>query len=388
MTGIKVVESTVRFTALRYDFLSSLRRDLLHAGCSASISKERSTMHFRATLKKPSADEARDFLNQQAQHRLRENRSFVARLLKEGIEEEFVSGAALDFPSIVPIVQCCQTERDFALFRFCCLMQTVPTPHLSFRRMIFLVRDSGHPKHPLMGVFALSSPGYSISCRDDFLGWKKQGVKLRSKFLNSCMQLSVCMAVPPYSFIRAGRLVSSCVFTDVVADEFDCRYGHEPPLLGVTTSAAGLHAPIFNRIMLRPGGLYQRIGTTAGYSTTHFGSRTMIAAKRLVVAKDGYNVRIVNHPIRMLKRALNLCNLSREPFVQLGAAKGVYLGASESSAIQILRGEIPTRRVRSFTENDISIWWQKDLEKAIKREDMVSTLRQFTPSDFYELVRE
>jgi len=137
------------------------------------------------------------------------------------------------------------------------------------------------------------------------------------------MQLSLCMAVPPYNHLRAGKLLAALAASGTVAREFSRRYGRTKLKSIVTTSANGLHSPIYNRIMVRPGGLYRRIGETTGYSALAFSKATLAAARSVVVDSDG--VYSDNRTISTLKRAMNLCGLPRERMIRLGIRKGVYM---------------------------------------------------------------
>src|SRR5258708_29049422 len=142
-------------------------------------------------------------------------------------------------------------------------MQAVPAPRLLYRQLAFLLRDFGQPTHPVMGINGLSSTVYSLGARDRFLCWADRSKTIKQKGLNACMQVAVCMAVRPYSCLRTGRLAAAMALSDFVGSEFTKKFSRKRSvarLLGVvTTAATGIHAPIFNRIMLRKGGLYRRI---------------------------------------------------------------------------------------------------------------------------------
>jgi len=184
------------------------------------------------------------------------------------------------------------------------------------------------------------------------------------------------MAVPPYSYLRAGKMIAALAVSDSVAGEFFRKYRPTSLKSVVTTSANGLHSPIFNRIMVRPGGLYRRIGETTGYSTLAFTKETVLAARTLVTKHDGTCPD--NRTIRTLKRALNICEIPRERIVRLGLRKGVYL------AIPSLSNTVESDRLAVGwpQESDIVEYWkEKVLSKSSIRPEIVERVSKFQPRD-------
>jgi len=251
----------------------------------------------------------------------------------------------------------------------------VPAPRLLYRQIAALVRDAGQPGTPLIGAFGLSSTVYSLTCRDQVLGWKTSTRK-RHKGLRSCMHLTFCLAVPPYSYLRAGKMIAGLAASDSVVSEFYRKYRPDRLKTIVTTSANGLHSPIFNRIMVRPGGLYRRIGETTGYSTLAFSRATLLAARALVIKRDGCCPD--NRAISTLKRALNICDIPRDKIVRLGIRKGVYL--TGSSLHNTCEGG---RRLTAWPrETDVVQYWkEKVLSKILRRPDIVEKVSRFRAVD-------
>jgi hypothetical protein len=185
------------------------------------------------------------------------------------------------------------------------------------------------------------------------------------------MQLSFCIALPPYSYLRAGKLVAALAASAEVSHEHHRRYGN--PLRAVITIAArGLHSPIFNRIMVMPGGLYRRIGQTSGYSALIFRKETLAKAKQLIQARDGQCSQTTDRPIRALKRALNICDLPRERLVRMAFPKGVYVACHRSNV-----GGLTEHKHWPSAVELIEYWKARDLTKAVRNDRLMELVREF-----------
>jgi hypothetical protein len=126
-----------------------------------------------------------------------------------------------------------------------------------------------------MGAIGLASPTYALAARDRVLNWSgTQARPTKERGMRRLMDLATCVSLPPYSLLLCGKLLAALALSDEVAKEFERKYS-EPLLALTTTCATGLHCPIFHRIMLRPGGLYQRIGETAGWTLSWVSSGTL-----------------------------------------------------------------------------------------------------------------
>ncbi len=303
---------------------------------------------------------------------------FIQRVQSRGLLDNFANGRDVQVDAIDPQLIPCTNQSQFDLFRYCRHLQSIPAPPLLYRQIAFLVRDAGQPTAPLMGVIGLASTVYNLGCRDRLFNWQGLDKKLlKARGLQHCMQLAVCMAVPPYTYLRAARLMAALATTDAVATEFSRRYGKTARLLAlVTTSATGLHCPIFNRIMIRPGGLYRRIGQTEGYSAVFFRRRTIRAATELVLTRDGNCPE--NRSIHTLKRALDICGIPREIVAKLSSPKAVYVASVDPNATKELRGG-PRASLLEYTtlSQVVDHWKNNDVPKALSRADLKTKFRQF-----------
>jgi Druantia protein DruA len=382
--------STVtRYSRRKAAFLASLCVDLKRMGIPTSLKHCGPWLRIDIGRLRTDASNLLLAMTRQRLRRVRDHSSLLRKLRSSGVDQWFLDERRLNPHTIRPRIQFCESRIDREIFHFCRLLQSVPAPRLLYRQILALVRDDGQAGAPLIGVFGLASSLYTLGCRDRFLGWTRSRVD-RERGLRSCMQLSVCMAVPPYRQLRAGKLIAALAASDVVAQEFKRRYGTIRATRGllaiVTTSATGLHSPIFNRIMLRPGGLYRRIGQTTGYSTLPFADSTLRAARALVQKRDGACPATTDRPVRLLKRALNICGLPREELMRMGIRKGVYLAVAAPSPLDAL-----SPRRSGFDSGwprvaeAIEYWKRRELSKALEKAHLHDAAPHTRRSDLFPL---
>lgn len=376
-----------RFSALKCNFLGLLLRDLRKIGFYTRIQKRGPTLWIIIDGSKRRDEQA--FISRHDQHTgvSPVDHRFVKAALASGVSQSFASGAEVDACNINPSLQFCSTEEQFALFRFCRLLQSVAAPRLLYRQLAVIVRDKGQKSQPVIGIAGLTSPVYSLGCRDRLFGWTNTSRAIRNLGLLRTLQLGICMAVPPYTELRGAKLVAALAASREVADEYHRRYG-SLLLAIVTTAARGLHTPIFNRIMLKPGGLYRRIGETTGYSALIFSDETVAAAKRLVIARDGLCPATTDRPIRVLKRAMNLCGIPRERFMRLGIRKGVYAAWPTEDALHALIQRNCTLRPAWPTAQEAILYWkERELSRMLGQTPHVCRFRRSGWGEVHQTIR-
>ncbi len=366
--------ASTRFSLLKLNFLEQLLDDLRRVGFRTCLQRSGATLQVGIYAAHPPDSKLSAVTEFQSKFSV-EDHNFLASALAQGISQSFTSGKQVKVSKIIPTLEFCRIQPQFAIFRFCRLLQSVAAPRLLYRQLAIIIRDAGQESRPVIGIAGLTSPVYSLQCRDRLFGWSKAPDALRNLGLKRCMQLGVCMAVPPYNQLRGAKLVAALAASREVADEYQTRYG-APLLAIVTTSARGLHTPIFNRIMLKPGGLYRRIGATTGYSALAFSKGTIATAKRLVVAHDGICPATTDRPIRVLKRAMNLCGIPRERFMRLGVRKGVYAAWPDGVALQGLTEMQCTSSPKWPTVKEVVAYWKDhELTPALKRRSHIARFR-------------
>lgn len=382
---VKELRVSTRYSKRKCDFLRSLARDLFPLGGLAKVRHRGRNVHFVAAICQPNEKTAIIQLKDIRNRRLLSEAKFIHRMENQGIGVLFANGKDVEILQIKPAIHICRTRRDNELFHYCRLLQSFPTANLIGRQMRMLVFDEGQNRSLLMGAIGLSSSPYSLSCRDRFLHWdSKQKGHLLSNGLDALMQLAVCMALPPYSYLLGGKLMAALALSKTVADEYQRKYKRTlrrgTRLQGlVTICAGGKHCPIFHRIMLRPGGLYRRVGETAGYTTAYFSEETMDNARQLVESSNRHrDTAVFGKSMRIIKSALRICGLPYEQIVKNGLRKGVYLGFTSSEGLRNLREGRTTSAGSTLTVHRILEYWQcRLLPRRLCRQDINKKFQQF-----------
>lgn len=348
-------------------------------GAPAKIRRIGRKIHFTASVTQPGNSAAIAHLKSIRNLRLASESKFIHKMEAAGIGNLFADGREIRVQRIHPVLHICRQRNDSELFHYCRLLQSFPTANLIGRQLRAIVFDEGQDRPFIIGVIGLSSSPYFLASRDQFLNWNSRSTShLRKKGLDALMQLAVCMSIPPYSYLLGGKLTAALALSDTIAKHYQRRY--KSKLLGLLTiCAGGNHCPIFHRIMLRPGGLYRRVGQTAGYTTAFFSEATMNGARRLVDSlnrpKDS---KIFGKSMRIIKSALRICGLPYVQIVRNGLKKGVYLGFSSSTAIDNLRNFQISRAVPTLPESQIvNHWKERILSTRIAREDVHEQIRGF-----------
>ena len=382
---LKEIRRITPTSAGKRRFLRSLARDIGSIGASARVSLKGRRIQFCAKLPGLTINQAILHLHAVRQRRLQGEAEFIYRMERKGIGELFGDGIRVQPDRIQPSISICRTEKELEVFHYCRLVQSFPTSNLLGRQIRALVYDVGQGKPFLMGALGLCSSPYTLRCRDEYLGWHLDGrCELKAKGLNCLMQLAICMSFPPYSYLLGGKLIASLALADKICRHFTHSYQDKLPLGGqlmglVTICAGGRHCPIFNRIMLRPGGLYRHIGETAGYTTAYFSEETMNWARQL--GRDpmpGRNARGFGKSLRVIQRALRSCNLPYEDIVRNGLKKGVYMGFASPEALACLRSGKFKRKLPLLRENvAIDHWRRRLLPTRTARSDVVATIERF-----------
>ena len=293
-------------------------------------------------------------------------------LLQDGdrgpaIRELLPGDHVVDTGRISPVLRIAESGLERSTFEYCRLSQTVPSGRRIGRQIRALVFDVGQSHGPrLMGAFGLASPLYAVGCRDTFLNWSGRDARSRKNAgLRRLMDLHLCTSLPPYNSLFGGKLLAALAVSREVLEEFQGKY--DDALLGVSTSCAtGAHCAAFNRIMLHEGGLYRRVGMTAGYTISWMRPDTFRLARRVA---DGSNA-VTPHsildfdlkPLVIVRRALKVIGVPFDSILRLGQQKGVYFAQSFPGAAELLRtGERSQRRRFSFGADEAIAYWKDKL---------------------------
>lgn len=216
----------------------------------------------------------RDLHSGQRREVLARNRAFVRTHGREMVSY-FAAGTEVEPNAIQPVlVEVMPGTTEARLFRFACLLWSVPVSQGFGRRLRFLVRDQRNGS--LIGLFALGDPVFNLSARDTWIGWTHLD---RADRLTHVMDAYVVGAVPPYSQLICGKLVAALMASREVIAAYDRKYlGRHAVITGrqnnarlvllTTTSALG-RSSIYNRLAVPGGPRFIRIGATRGFGHFH-----------------------------------------------------------------------------------------------------------------------
>lgn len=210
----------------------------------------------------------------QRRERLRVQREFIKDHLKS-LRQHFACGAEIEPTRVTPRLELVEAGTwQSNLFRLATLSWSVPVSAGFGRRLRYLVWDSQNEK--LIGVIALGDPVFNLKARDDLIGWN---AKDRARRLVGIMDAYVLGALPPYSHLLGGKLVSCLIRTKDVRDDFTQKYANtrgiisgkkkKAQLVMVTTSSSLGRSSIYNRLKLDSKEYFAPIGFTGGWGHFH-----------------------------------------------------------------------------------------------------------------------
>lgn len=132
----------------------------------------------------------------------------------------FASGEEIVPDKIKPeLVEVHAGSKEALLFRYAGLHWSIPVSSGYGRRLRYLVMDEHTNK--LMGLFGLGDPVFSLRHRDQWVGWNHEDRKER---LRHVVDAFVLGAVPPYSFLLAGKLIALLATSNEVREAFKHKY--------------------------------------------------------------------------------------------------------------------------------------------------------------------
>ncbi len=292
----------------------------------------------------------------------------MRRMEARSIQMLLGDGRSIEPIRICPQITFCVSQADHDVFRYGKLFQMVPTTNRVGRQVRCLVYDVGQAHPFLMGVFELTSGAYTLGCRDDYLNWSGKSRKtIKDEGLRRIMDLASVIALPPYNLLFGGKLIAALAFSDVVVREIRRRYRSD--LLGVVaTSATGLHCAILNRIGIKPGGLFRRIGQTSGYSTLFASQSTLSEARRFLpgfVSAPVGEFSTTVRPLHVLRVAMRACGISPDQILRSAYPKGVYFGSLTDDHVRALQTGKTCRHQGLVVSSIVEYWKERYLSKAL-----------------------
>jgi len=277
----------------------------------------------------------RDFHSRKRIEVLQNNKRFIEQYGPD-LVLNFATGSQVDPEAIDPeLIEVKPETKESRLFRFACLLWSVPVSQGFGRRLRFLVRDKQNGQ--LIGLFAIGDPVFNLSARDKWIGWTFEDRKDR---LIHIMDAYVVGSVPPYSQLIGGKLVAALMGSQEVKEVYDRKYfGRQAVISGkenrarlvllTTTSAMG-RSSLYNRLTIPNGPRFIRIGETRGFGHFHLSGEIFEKMR-------GY-LEVIGHPyatgnrfgmgpnwkIRVARTALEKIGFDADDILNHGIAREVY----------------------------------------------------------------
>ena len=276
------------------------------------------------------------------------------------LKSQIADGVEVNPATIQPhLVQVISGTPESDLFRFATLQWSIPVSQGYGRRLRFLVKDRTNDK--LIGLFALGDPVFNLRARDAWIGWDQAA---RRERLVNVMDAYVVGAVPPYSMLLGGKLVTSLMASKDVGEIFEERYGDRKGTISGTQKSAHLSlvtvtsalgkSSMYNRLKLFannesraeniPVVELRKIGATTGYG--HFQISDELFSKLREVLRESGHPYVDGHKfgngpnwrLRLLRVGLDLLKMDADHTLKHGIQREVYVMPVASNAREYLAG--------------------------------------------------
>jgi hypothetical protein len=285
-------------------------------------------------------------------------------------------GGTLDPQTVSPrLVEVHKGTEEELLFRYARLHWSVPTSPGYGRRLRFLVIDQHNGK--LIGLIGLGDPVFSLGPRDHWIGWDAE---VRRTGLRRVMDAHVLGAVPPYSFLLAGKLVALLATSVEVREAFACRYaGRQTVISGaeqdgqlalITTVSALGRSSMYNRLRYRLGSkdrgrlAFEAVGFTRGSGEFHFSNGLYASLSSYALAhcqptakSETWGMGFRNRR-ELVGKALAHLGFSAD-WLYHGVSRQVFCAPLAANAAAFLRGEDRVLVTFEQSADELAAFWRE-----------------------------
>ena len=213
------------------------------------------------------------------------------------------------------------------------------------------------------------------------------------------MDLYVCGAVPPYSYLLGGKLISYMMASKEVLKIFKNKYLTQTTIINkrnasnlaaiFTTSLYGKSSQ-YNRIKYKNLLLYQRIGSTKGYGTFQFSRHTNELLKDLIKLKEGkvgYKFGDgPNYKFRFIKKALKFLEnygLNSDFILNHSIKRDIYYVPLAYNSLDFLNGRSEELEYFNYKIDDLIEYWKtRWLYYRKDNPDVIDNVASFSPKNF------
>ena len=256
-----------------------------------------------------------------------------------------------------------------------------------------MIRDNALPGKPLIGIAALGSSIVHIPDRDKWIGW---GTDVRTKNLVYTMDAYVLGALPPYSHLLGGKLVSYIIASNEVREIYRQKYEEVVTNIGkrtanrlacvFTTSLYGRSSQ-YNRVKYDGRLLYIPAGTTKGFGTLHLTDETFDAMRSLLEARGiAVTNRFGDGPIwrmRVIRTVAEVLGFDSDALLKHSFQRQIYAIPLAHNFREFLTGKQDELDYYDYPLDSLIEHWRTRWLRARKTNPEVrDTVRDFQPESF------
>jgi hypothetical protein len=294
---------------------------------------------------------------------------------------------------IVPVVEVCETQSQFNIFRILRYYWSSPYSEYVGRRLKLIIRDDASPNKPVIGIAALGSSIVHIPDRDKWIGWEKQ---TRTNNLIYTMDAYVLGALPPYNYLLGGKLISYIMASNEVREIYKQKYkdaitqiikrkANDIACL-FTTSLYGKSSQ-YNRMKYNGKMLYIPIGQTKGYGTLHLTDETFEAMRELLTDKGIFVTnRFGDGPIwrmRLIRTAADILGFDSDFLLRHSFQRSIYATPLAENFKEFLQGKDDKLDYYDYPLNSlVSDWRNRWLNNRKLNPEVKQAVVSFRKSDF------
>lgn len=324
------------------------------------------------------------------QHRVERAREGLRRH-QDRLLRRLAEGSEVVPEKIIPrLVEVQAGTVEELLFRYAALHWSIPVSSGYGRRLRFLVIDEQNEK--LIGLFGLGDPVFGLAARDRWVGWDAEARRQR---LHNVMDAFVLGAVPPYSFLLCGKLVSMLAASNEVREAFARKYTHRTTFIRarsqdgrlamLTTASALGRSSIYNRLKYRERLLYHGVGFTRGSGEFHFSNGlykaiTEYALKHCTptAKREGWGTGFRNRR-EIIKKCLANVGLPQN-YLYNGIRREIFVVPLGRNTREFLRGEDAELDCYDQPARDLFAWFRE--RWLLPRAAWDQRFREFDPSSW------
>jgi len=295
---------------------------------------------------------------------------------------------------ICPRIEVCETQEQHDIFRIFRYYWSSPSSDYVGRRIRLLIRDDGITGSPIIGIAALGSSIIHIPDRDKWIGWDK---KTRTNRIIYMMDAYVIGALPPYTYLLGGKLVSYALASNELRTIYREKYANSKTIIRnreasdlvliITSSLYGENSSQYNRLKYGKSLIYKPIGKTSGYGSLHITNETFYTMLKLA-EENRYNIsnRFGDGPnwrMRVIRSACDALGLNSDVILKHSFPRGLFAVPLALNWESFLNGKAQTPTYRNLPLDKLMNHWHDRWFNMRKQNDsVIQKVKAFVPSQF------